>query len=146
MNLRHAGALVLVGWYLMAPPFDRVSLTFRTDVPVSEWDNLRAAHLHWEGEFDSENECEEYKTHNVAFWQDLKAKIRGSDVKYQLSKWSIYHCYNTLDECRQVRSNITSGLLQDSPPDFLQRFGNNFKSAFARAKCVASDDPRLKEK
>ena len=63
-----------------------------------------------------------------------------------LSKWSIYHRYNTLDECRQVRSEITSGLLQDSPPDFLQRFGNNFKSAFARAKCVATDDPRLKDK
>ena len=86
MKLRHAAGLALVGWYLMAPPFDRASLTFRTDVPVSEWDNLRAAHLRWEGEFDSENECDEYKTHTVAFWQNLKAKIRGSDVKYQQLK------------------------------------------------------------
>jgi hypothetical protein len=63
-----------------------------------------------------------------------------------LSKWSIYQRYNTPDECRQFRSDITSGWLQDSPPDFVQRFGNNFKSTFARAECVATDDPRLKEK
>ena len=63
-----------------------------------------------------------------------------------LSKWSIYQRYNTYDECRQVRSDIISGWLQDSPPDFVQRFGNNFKSIFARAECVATDDPRLKEK
>ena len=68
MKPSHAAALALVGWYLMAPPFDRASLTFRTDVPVSEWDNLRAVHLHWEGEFDSENECEQYKTRTVAVW------------------------------------------------------------------------------
>ena len=61
-----------------------------------------------------------------------------------LSKWSIYQRYNTLDECRQVRSDITSGWLQDSPPDFVQRFGNNFKSTFARAECVVTNDPRLK--
>jgi hypothetical protein len=63
-----------------------------------------------------------------------------------LSKWSIYQRYNTLDKCRQVRSDITSGWLQDSPPDFEQRFGDKFKSTFARAQCVTTDDPRLEEK
>jgi hypothetical protein len=68
MKPRHSAALALVGWYLMAPPFDRVTLTFRNDVPVSEWDNLDAVHLHWEGEFDSKNECEEFKkTQTLAF-------------------------------------------------------------------------------
>jgi hypothetical protein len=33
-----------------------------------------------------------------------------------------------------------------SPPDFAQRFGGNFKSIFARAQCIASDDPRFREK
>ena len=55
-------------------------------MPVSEWDNLRAVHLHWEGEFDSENECEQYKTRTVAVWENLKAKIRGSDVKHRQFK------------------------------------------------------------
>jgi hypothetical protein len=91
MNLRHAAALALVGWYLMVPP-----------------------------------------------------STRGTNLS--LSKWSIYQRYNTPDECRQVVSDITSGWLQDSPPDFVQRFGNNFQSTFARAQCIASDDLRLREK
>jgi hypothetical protein len=62
-----------------------------------------------------------------------------------LSKWSVYQRYNAPDECRQARSEITAGLLQDPPPDVVQRFGNNFQSTFARAQCIASDDPRLKE-
>ena len=83
MKPRHAAALALVGWYLMAPPFDRVTLTFRTDVPVSEWDNLRAVHLHWEGEFDSKNECEEFKTQNVAFLRNWNPKYRGDGTQYR---------------------------------------------------------------
>ncbi len=93
MNLRHAAALALAGWYLMIPPFSREPLSFK-NLPVS--------------------------------------------------KWSIYRRYNTPDECRLARLNISAGLLQDPPADFKQRFGDNFKSIFARAKCIATDDPRLK--
>ena len=97
LNPRHAAALALVGWYLMAPPFDRVTLTFRNDVPVSEWDNLNAVHLHWEGEFDSKNECEEFKkTQTLAFL--LNPESRGDGEQFMLGQ------------------------------------------------CIASDDPRLKEK
>ena len=100
MNLRHAAVLALVGWYLMAPPFDRVTLTFRKDVPVSEWDNLNAVHLHWEGEFDSENECEEFKTQTVRSYL-LNPEHQGDGVPYQ---------------------------------------------EFMLGECIASNDPRLKEK
>jgi len=31
MNLRHAGALALVGWYVMTPPYD--GLTLNPDAP-----------------------------------------------------------------------------------------------------------------
>ena len=63
-----------------------------------------------------------------------------------LSKWSIYKRYSALDECRYARSDITAGWLQDPLTDFVQRFGNNFKSFFARAQCIETDDRRLKEK
>jgi hypothetical protein len=63
-----------------------------------------------------------------------------------LSKWSIYKTYHSADECEQAWSNIHSGVLQDPPPDFTQRFGDNFESSFARADCIASYDSRLKEK
>jgi hypothetical protein len=98
MKPRPAAALVV--WYLMAPPFDRFTLTFRTDVPVSEWDNLRAVHLRWEGEFDSKNECEEFKRQTVTR-HELNPERRGDGVYYR---------------------------------------------EFTLGECIASNDPRLKEK
>jgi hypothetical protein len=82
MKPRHTAALALVGWYLMAPPFDRVTLTFRKDVPFSEWDNLHAEHMRWDGEFDSENECDEFKTQMVAALQNIP-RYRGGVLSRQ---------------------------------------------------------------
>jgi hypothetical protein len=80
----------------------------------------------------------------VGWYLMVPPSTRG--ISLSLSKWSIYQRYNAPDECRWARSEITAGLLQDPPPDFVQRFGNNFVSIFARAQCIASDDPRLREK
>lgn len=37
MNLRHAAALALVGWYLMVPPTGRDNQTRNADAPLSQW-------------------------------------------------------------------------------------------------------------
>jgi hypothetical protein len=47
MNLRHAAALALIGWYLMAPPYGDT----RPKIPLSEWDTQRV--------FDSARDCDE---------------------------------------------------------------------------------------
>ena len=62
------------------------------------------------------------------------------------SQWSVYHVYDSADKCNYVRANIASGVLEDAPPDFVERFGNTFMRTFERARCIAIDDPRLKEK
>jgi hypothetical protein len=92
MNLRHAAALALVGWYLLVPPHP-----FVAPLPPP-------------------------------------------------SHWSVYHVYDSADKCNYVRANIASGILEDAPPDFVERFGNSFTRIFERARCIATDDPRLKEK
>ncbi len=48
MRLRHADALVLVGWYLLMPPWIGPTLDLRT--PLSKWVN--------QGSFDSDEQCE----------------------------------------------------------------------------------------
>ena len=60
MNLRHAAALVFMGWYLLAPPpsldwqhAKRPLDSLRPDAPLSEW-------IIW-GSFDSARECQEPK-------------------------------------------------------------------------------------
>jgi hypothetical protein len=37
MNLRHAAALALVGWYLMMPPTGRDYSMGNVDAPLSQW-------------------------------------------------------------------------------------------------------------
>src|SRR5262249_51159849 len=53
MNLRHAAALTLVGWYLMLPPLntsDQGAITsLKSSAPISEWDVSES--------YDSATEC-----------------------------------------------------------------------------------------
>ena len=55
MNIRHAAALALVGWYLMTPPMvmpNRVTtwITYDTTAPPSKWDHI--------GSLDETADCE----------------------------------------------------------------------------------------
>ena len=60
------------------------------------------------------------------------------------SKSSVYKVYKSPDECEWSRQGIVSGMLEDPPADFLQRFGDTFMQTFDQARCVSSDDLRLK--
>jgi hypothetical protein len=52
MNLRHAGALAIVGWYLMTAPVENVGQfsSVKREVPISEWTRGE--------QFDSKEQCE----------------------------------------------------------------------------------------
>jgi hypothetical protein len=82
MRPRHAGALALVGWYLMTP------LPGRPELPVEKW-----AHV---DSFDTATECRE------AGYQRQRENAASSDP---------------------IRRNLAGNW-----------------------ECIASDDPRLKEK
>jgi hypothetical protein len=47
MNIRHAAALALVGWYLMLPPLRDKAV--HTEAPLAQWQNY--------GNFDTAVEC-----------------------------------------------------------------------------------------
>jgi hypothetical protein len=52
MNLRHAAALALVGWYLIIPPSADVASDLATGLePLWQWFQI--------GSFDSENACQQ---------------------------------------------------------------------------------------
>ena len=63
-----------------------------------------------------------------------------------LSKWSIYKTFESADICTNFREDVTTGMLQDAPPDFVAHFDGGFMNIFQQAERVATDDPRLKEK
>lgn len=96
MNLRHAAALALVGWYLMSPLVDHKAEKLLYEAPLTYWEH--------EGSFDTAAECERKLRDNV-----------------------------------RVMSNLTMKSTDRSPG-----YNLGLNSALA-AKCIASDDPRLKE-
>ena len=95
MNLRHAAALALVGWYLMIPPHP-TDTTLDSDAPLSKRRVYDA--------FDTAATCD---TARASEEQDWKSKA-DADPDNALAKFL-------------VKSLLTS-------------------------QCIATDDPRLKEK
>jgi hypothetical protein len=93
VNLRHAAALALVGWYLMTPP-----PPFNPSTPLSKWTQLGKT------DYASEEEC-------MAVREKLQATFRDP-------------------------GNI--------PPEHIT--ATIMVKAMAHVLCIASDDPRLKEK
>lgn len=121
MKSRHAAALALVGWYLMAPPirpgwhFDRDwHLTnrpwVRSELPLSHWDILKS--------FEAANECEGAKKKMCDDWQSISSAT-GEILGYD-----------------------GPGCQADEPDrkDLVEVIRNEY------LMCVATDDPRLKEK
>jgi hypothetical protein len=67
VNLRHAAALALVGWYLMTPP--RVGDHFFPDAPLSRWRSLDRI------EYPSKNACEAVRQKDVAMFPGDPEKL-----------------------------------------------------------------------
>jgi hypothetical protein len=131
MNLRHAAALALVGWYLMLPPTkhpwsrDLWRWWTGSSNPIVKECNLDAPFLEWE-------ESKEYESLSACQADQAKASARKR---------------KELDEINKYMEEAAS------PP-----MTKNAKSAFEEiyrkseereiecagyARCVASDDPRL---
>ncbi len=64
MNLRHAAALALVGWYLMVPPFDASGKKHDLDAPLAKWSQI--------GWFDTAKECDAQEAYNLKVFENLK--------------------------------------------------------------------------
>jgi len=73
MNLRHAAALALIGWYLMVPPLRDTGID--TSVPLAQW-NIS-------GSYDTASDCESSKNRLDDGIRDptQAAKIKAEAVK-----------------------------------------------------------------
>jgi hypothetical protein len=93
MNLRHAAALALVGWYLIEPPFTRLPnglYDARTDAPLSEWNHVFS--------FDEASLCETARSIRVNFAkQDATKKPQSSDEAFMAAIGLYCECIATDD-------------------------------------------------
>ena len=103
MKPRHAAALALVGWYLIAPPpRTEDGNDYDPKAPLSEWQEI--------GKFETIEECRKYPAR-------LPEIMHGFYVEHP-----------EIGESGERRDNAVR------------------KALLAQAQCVATDDPRLKEK
>ncbi len=119
MKLRHAAALALVGWYLIAPPYMESDLPPHSGAPDINLDAPLSA-THPRGVFDSEIECGE-------------ARIRANnDADRALGKM--------YDRRRRKSDGVAEPFrgFELSTAEYLE--------SMMWARCVATDDPRLMEK
>ena len=78
MNLRHAAALALVGWYLMLPPLtkrgpDSYDLPPDTSAPISKWTYSSVL-----DHFDTEEECKTELTNRQSL---VEARVRSQNME-----------------------------------------------------------------
>jgi len=153
MNPRHAAALALVGWYLMLPPTQEMldpacpsrqaslmgtlkqltrgtdaniircdveSLWLDTRVPLSKWDQARES-------FETLSACQAAKEKPLS-----EQERRSAESVARL----------VMEDDRQARPEAAKAL----PKDFIEQAVRSRQTALDFSLCIASDDPRLKEK
>ena len=128
MNSRHAAALALVvGWYLLSPP---PQIDPQTGLPTGDTNRL-APFKYWGnfGSFDSAKECTAQKWSN--FTELLKLSEKPDSV--HLTEQQEEH----IDRDILKKPKGWSHALR------LRHFALN---AAGDSQCIATDDPRLKEK
>jgi hypothetical protein len=89
MKLRHAAALALTGWYLIAPPIHRslsgppyISFDAETQNPtdpLSRWDVF--------GSYDSASNCED---HRLAHWKHFRPDQISPDARKRLQAMTAF--------------------------------------------------------
>jgi len=113
----HAAALSLLGWYLMAPPFDPKGNVIE-DAPLEKWEIL--------GSFDGADKCgvsrDVFRERLRSEAQDLDAEL---DAKIPAGK---FHSEDEAKEAGRATAAKTDRL----------------RVRFQQVVCVSTDDPRLK--
>jgi hypothetical protein len=147
MNARHAAALALVGWYLMLPPTQEA-----LDSNCGLGDTWTAFRVYKDIlSLVAPNAAERAETANIEQC-DREGIVIANDAP--LSRWNQGGEFETLAACEAERqkpltekekavANFVSGFTRGSgvSKDDLIR---SQETAVNIAKCIASDDPRLK--
>jgi len=119
MKASHSAALALVGWYLMVPPVRAVFSHTDNDLSVAD------------------------KNYS---WREFP------EFNLPIAKWDIYESYDSADRCREDIDRNAKGADQylKKHPDLRYIRSSSYLSIaydhqrWLAAKCIGTDDPRLK--
>ena len=119
MNLRDAVALALVGWYLMLPPVDTPTGRYVEEAPIGAWRKLV--------EFDTFTKCENRRQDDLRFYLNHR-----NEYNVDAPEWLRF------DAMLDSKNGWPSGTTRKIDAHMLQ--------GYVSRRCIATDDPRLKEK
>jgi hypothetical protein len=133
MNLRHTAALALVGWYLMTPPTldprtQTSGLFVDPSAPLPKWDVTAT--------YESKAECEQ--GHRERF-----SRVKAREQSDAAEADSVAREGAELKQQKPYDSEKANALLIRAMAGMLKVQANQREIL---SKCIASDDPRLKEK
>jgi hypothetical protein len=80
MNLRHAAALALVGWYLMVPPYNENVFRCDLNAPLTEWRHHSGAVI---AQADSTNSMGETSEQEQARLKAEEDKVKAVMTRYK---------------------------------------------------------------
>jgi hypothetical protein len=134
MNLRHAAALALVGWYLVVPPaLDLRNPSTQTSglfvdpsAPLLKWDTLAT--------YESKAECE--RDHGERF-----SRVKAREQSDSAEADSIAREGAEVNQQKPLDSEKANALLVRSIAAMLKIQSNQ---RVILSECIATDDPRLK--
>jgi hypothetical protein len=141
MKLRHAAALASVGWYLMTPPTqEQLDSTCRGGPSVM--DHVAALIGREDADKVHTQRCDQ---------EEIEVALDAP-----LSAWDQSGEFETLKECKveqekpmteqdKMKTALALSVMRESGVT-KNALMSSLNLARASAKCVASDDPRLKEK
>ena len=119
MKPRHAAALALVGWYLMLPPVDIPKGRYVEEASIAAWRKLV--------EYDTFTKCE---------------NRRQDDLRSYLNHRNEYN----IDDPKWLRSDAMLDSKNGWPSGTTRKIDAHMLQGYVSRRCIASDDPRLKEK
>jgi hypothetical protein len=122
MNLRHAAALALVGWYLMVPSPSCAAGSSQT--PTGQ--DSKDSQVRDEIDHEWYEMCPPFST-----------KPPGFAVTAPFTQWEMETHYPNRDLCEQAR-NGAAGIATDAHSDMA--------AVLQRCRCFSSNDPRLDQK
>jgi hypothetical protein len=97
MNPRHAAALALVGWYLIAPPIRSVEPDFRTyDEYDYDYLDEHAAYRDWKliCVLNTKDECERFRER---IKERTAPEGNAADIDIELEQWVEAECFASDD-------------------------------------------------
>jgi len=148
MRLRHAAALVLMGWFLVVPSPSRAAGGLRGSVDVKA-PRIYAASENSEAPGAQDNDASQVRDEIEHEWYVMcppfRTKPFGVAVSAPFTQWDLETHYPSREMCEKRRAAAARMPTEDFPTSAKETLRATV-TAMQHCRCFSSNDPRLDQK